>query len=516
MAAGLGAAVLLAVAIGWARVALRRRRLYRQWPRPRRFERNLVVIGAGAAGLVAAYLASALRARVTLIEAGQMGGDCLNTGCVPSKALITTTRLLARIAQADRYGIGQASARADFATVKARVREVIAGIAPHDSQARYTGLGVEVIPGRARLLTPWQVAIATADGERLMSARHIILATGAQPVVPAIAGIERVHHVTSETVWSLESLPARLLVLGGGPIGCELAQAFARLGSQVTLVQRGPRLLPKEDEDVVVPLDEALQADGVSVLTASESMRCEREADGEQRLIIRREGNEQALVFDVLLCATGRKANTQGLGLEALGIALNRDGTVQTDRFLRTRYPNILACGDVAGPYQFTHTAAHQAGYATLNALFSGLRRFRVDNGVIPWVTYTDPEVARVGLSEAEATEQGIAVEVTRYPFSELDRAIIDNATAGFIKVLTPVGRDRILGVSIVGEHAGELLAEFVLAMQHGIGLNRILATVHTYPGWSEAVRNSAGTWRRAHASPGLLRLLARFHAWRR
>ncbi|MFU8838513.1 MAG: dihydrolipoyl dehydrogenase family protein [Thiohalomonadaceae bacterium] len=486
------------------------------WHRPKHFDRNLIVIGAGAAGLVSAYLGSALRARVTLIESGEMGGDCLNTGCVPSKTLIHAARLMAEQGRAGEYGIWSAPAELDFPRLMARVRESIDHIAPHDSVERYSKLGVEVIQGRARLHSPWQVAIDTAGGEQRLSARHIIIATGARPVIPAIPGIDTVAHVSSESLWSLQALPRRLAVLGGGPIGCELAQAFARLGSEVTIIQRGPRLLPREDAAVSELLADALRADGVRIRFNSETRRCEQDPAGQQQLWLEQDGEAQALPFDLLLCATGRRANTDGLGLEALGVALRPDGTIHTDAWLRSSQPSILACGDVSGPFQFTHTASHQAWYATVNALFSGIKRFAADYRVIPWVTYTDPEVARVGLNLTEAAAQGIAVELSHYPLKELDRAIIEGQTRGFVQVLTPPGKDRILGVTIVGAHAGELLAEFVLAMKQGIGLNRILGTIHSYPGWSEAVRNSAGVWRRAHSPAWALRLLERFHRWRR
>jgi pyruvate/2-oxoglutarate dehydrogenase complex dihydrolipoamide dehydrogenase (E3) component len=484
------------------------------WKKPRRFDRNLVVIGAGAAGLVTAYIAAAVRAKVTLIEGHRMGGDCLNTGCVPSKTLIRTARLLREIRRAGELGLGDAHADIDFAAVMARVRATIRQVEPHDCVERYTGLGVEVIQGRARIVSPWAVEVAGADGTRTLTTRAIVVATGAAPVIPAIPGIEAVQHVTSETVWSLTQKPERLVVVGGGPIGCELAQAFAGLGSRVTVVSRSG-VLGNEDPDAVALVEAGLSADGVRLLKDAEPLRCEIVA-GEQRLVVRLHRGEEAIPFDLLLCATGRKARVGGFGLEELGIPLTKAGTIQVNAYLQTRYPNIYACGDAAGPYQFTHTAAHQAWYAAVNALFAGIRRYKADYRVIPWVTFTSPEVARVGLSETEARAGGIAHEVTRFDLTDLDRAITEGATHGFVKVLTPPGKDRILGVTVVGEHAGEMLAEFTLAMNHGLGLNKILGTIHPYPTWSEAAKYAAGEWKRAHAPRGVLAWLERFHAWKR
>jgi pyruvate/2-oxoglutarate dehydrogenase complex dihydrolipoamide dehydrogenase (E3) component len=490
--------------------------------KPPRFDRNLIVIGAGAGGLVTAYIAAAVKARVTLIEAHRMGGDCLNTGCVPSKALIRAARLLADLRRAGEFGIHTEPPRVDFAAVMARVRAVIRQVEPHDSVERYTALGVEVIRGHARLTSPWTVEIATDTGPRSLSARAIVLATGAAPVIPPIPGIEKVRHVTSDTVWSLDALPGRLAVLGGGPIGCELAQAFAGLGSRVTLVARSG-LLGREDAEVVARVEQGLAGDGARLLKGAEPLRCEV-VDGAQRLVVGGEAGEEAIPFDVLLCATGRKARVEGFGLEELGIPFTRSGTLEVNDYLQTRHPSVYACGDAAGPFQFTHAAAHQAWYAAVNALFSGILgpigRFKADYRVMPRVTFTRPEVARVGLNETEAKAQGIAHEITRYDLADLDRALTDgvpNATPhGFVQVLTPPGKDRILGATIVGEHAGELLAEFTLAMKHGLGLNKILGTVHPYPTWSEAAKYAAGEWKRAHAPRGLLAWLERFHAWRR
>lgn len=483
-----------------------------RWPKPRRFDRNLVVIGAGAAGLVASYVASAARAKVTLIEANnKMGGDCLNFGCVPSKALIRSASFLRQVRRSRDLGIARANVDYEFGDVLARVHRIIKIVEPRDSVERYTGLGVEVINGSARIVSPWTVEI----NGKIITTRAIVIATGSRPVIPPIPGLEQVDYCTSDTIWSLTERPGRMVILGGGPIGCELAQAFAVLGCEVTQVER-MGLMGREDADAVALVEAALCADGVRVLTQTEALRCEKDA-GAQRLIVRhKNGEEEALPFDALLCAVGRVARTEGFGLEELGIPISSRGTIETDEWLQTLYPNIYACGDVAGPYQFTHVAAHQAWYAAVNALFGGLKRFKVDYSVIPWTTFTHPEIARAGLSEAEANERGIRFEVTRYELAELDRAITDEAAQGFVKVLTVPRKDRILGVTIVSERAGDLLAEFVLAMKHGLGLNKILATIHTYPTWPEANKHAAGKWRRAHLPSRLLHWVEKYHAWRR
>ncbi|GAA4409002.1 FAD-dependent oxidoreductase [Quisquiliibacterium transsilvanicum] len=509
----LGIFPLIAKAIvGW----LQARKVYARWPRPKRFERNLVVIGAGAGGLVSAYIAAAVKAKVTLVEGHRLGGDCLNFGCVPSKALIRSATMAKELREAHRLGIREARGDVDFPAVMRRVQQVIRAIEPHDSVERYTGLGVEVLQGHARITGPWTVEVTLADGGiRTLSTRSIVLATGASPFVPPIPGLQDTGFLTSDTLWGLEDLPRRLVVLGGGPIGCELAQAFARLGSQVTQVEMAPRVMLREDPDVSELVAASLRADGVAVLTGHQAVRAEV-VDGEKRLVVRAGEREIALPFDQLLCAVGRSPRVTGYGLEELGIPLTPKRTVETNAWLQTHYPNIYAVGDVAGPYQLTHVAAHQAWYATVNALFGRLRKFRADYSVIPWTTFTDPEVARVGLSESEALEQGVAFEVTRYGIDDLDRAIADGNAHGFVKVLTVPGKDRILGVTIVGHHAGDLLAEYVLAMKHGLGLNRILGTIHTYPTMAEANKYAAGEWKRAHAPKKLLEWVARYHAWER
>ena len=496
--------------------ALQKRQVYAGWPRPKHFDRNLVVIGAGAGGLVSAYIAAAVKAKVTLIEGHKMGGDCLNYGCVPSKALIRSAKAIKQVSQAHTLGIRQAQGEVDFAAVMRRVHEVIQAIAPHDSVERYTSLGVEVLQGHARITSPWTVQVRLVDGtEQTLSTRNIVIATGASPFIPPIPGLQETGFLTSDTIWGLTELPPRLVVLGGGPIGCELAQSFARLGSEVTQVEMAPRLMVREDPEVSELVAASLCGDGVNVLTGHQAVRMEV-VEGEKRLIVKRGEEELPIAFDQLLCAAGRSPRVTGFGLEELGIALTPRKTIQTNAFLQTQYPNIYAVGDVAGPFQFTHTAAHQAWYAAVNALFGRFKRFKADYSVIPWATFTDPEVARVGLSETEARAQGVAYEVTRYGIDDLDRAIADGTAHGFVKVLTVPGKDKILGVTIVGEHAGDLLAEYVLAMQHGLGLNKILGTVHTYPTLSEANKYAAGEWNRAHAPQRVLGWLARFHAWER
>lgn len=497
---------------------LRRRRVYRGWTRPKQFDRDVIVIGAGAAGLVSSYIGATVRAKVTLVEGHKMGGDCLNYGCVPSKALIRSAKLAAQMRRADRYGLRTVEPQMAFREVMARVRQVVADVEPHDSIERYTGLGVDVRTGYARLVDPWTVEIEAADGVRSrLTARRIILATGASPFVPPLPGLEEAGFLTSDTLWdalsALDAPPARLVVLGGGPIGCELSQALARLGSQVIQVEMAPRLLGREDEEVSEFVRERLIADGVDVRTGHEALRVEQE-NGCSRLVVEFEGAELALEYDAILVAVGRAARLTGYGLEELGIPAGR--TIEVNEYLETRFPHIYAAGDVAGPWQFTHTAAHQAWYASVNALFGEFKRFKVDGRVIPAVTFVDPEVARVGLNEAEAVAQGVAFDITRYGLDDLDRAIADSGAHGFVKVLTATGSDRILGVTIVGEHAGELLAEWVLAMKHGLGLGKILGTIHAYPTWAESAKYAAGEWKRARKPERLLRLLERWFAWRR
>lgn len=485
------------------------------WIKPKRFDSNIIVIGGGSAGLVTAYIAAAVKAKVTLIEKHRMGGDCLNTGCVPSKTLISTTRLLAQAARAKDYGINKLTADVDFAAVMERIQSVINNIAPHDSIERYQSLGVEVIEGHARLISPWEVEISTATGTQRLTSLAIVIAAGARPLIPPIPGIEQINYVTSDTIWNLRVQPKKLLVLGGGPIGCELAQAFARLGSQITLVEMAPRLLMREDEEASTLVAAQFKQEGIDVRlshTAKEFII----KNGETVLIAEHEGNTVRLPFDTVLIALGRVPNTTGYGLEDIGVTISSRHTIQIDGFQATNYSNIFACGDVAGPYQFTHTAAHQAWYAAVNALFGNIKRFRTDYSVIPWATFTEPEVARVGINELEAKSQSIAYECSVYDLADLDRAIADSNVTGFVKVLTKPKTDKILGVTIVGNHAGEIIAEFVLAMKHGIGLNKILGTIHIYPTLAEANKYVAGVWKKNHQPALLLHWLSRYHRWRR
>ncbi len=491
------------------------RRVYARWQKPQRFDRNVVVIGGGSAGLVAAYISAAVKASVTLIERHKMGGDCLNTGCVPSKALIRSAKFLSHIKRSAEFGIREANALFDFADVMQRVRKVIADVEPHDSVERYTGLGVECIRGEAKIVSPWEVEITTEHDTRRLASRSIIIAAGARPFVPPIPGLEQAGYVTSDTVWDLRELPRRLVVLGGGPIGSELSQCFARLGSKVTQVEMLPRILIREDPEVSDLVMRSLRKDGVDVLVSHKAKRVVIE-NNEKSLLCDGPEGEARVGFDVILVAVGRVANTEGYGLEELGIGTTQSRTVQTNEFLQTIYPNVYACGDVAGPYQFTHTASHQAWYASVNALFGRLKRFRADYSVIPWATFTEPEVARVGLNESEAHERNIAYEVTVYGIDDLDRAIADSEAHGMVKVLTVPGKDMILGATIVGEHAGDLIAEYVMAMRHGLGLNKILATIHIYPTLAEANKYAAGVWKREHAPQRVLQWLKRYHAWMR
>ncbi|MDB5742927.1 MAG: merA [Polaromonas sp.] len=511
---------LLPLGIGKGLDVFKRRQVYARWKsvRPARFDRNLIVIGAGAGGLVTAYIASVAKAKVALVEAHKMGGDCLNYGCVPSKALIRSATLAHQMRHGARYGLSGYPPAISFRAVMQRVQDIIGQIAPHDSVARYTALGVEVLQGHARIVNPWTVEIAlNGGGTARLTTRSIVIAAGARPVVPPLPGLEAVGYVTSDTLWDafsrLDEVPRRLVVLGGGPVGCELAQAFARLGAEVTQVELAPRLLPREDEAVSAQVRQALEADGVRVRTGHRALRCENIGAAKVLRLSHQEG-EVAIEFDQLICAVGRAPRLTGYGLEELGIPTR--GTIETNDYLQTVYPNIYAAGDVAGPYQLTHVAAHQAWHAAVNALFGDWRRFKADYAVIPQAIFVDPEVARVGLNEQEAREGGVPFEVTTYGIDELDRAIADSEARGFVKILTVPGKDKILGVTIVGTHAGDLLAEYVLAMRHGLGLNKVLSTVHAYPTLSEANKYAAGQWKRAHPPARLLEWARRYHDWKR
>ena len=493
---------------------VRAARIQQAFQKPKRFDRNLIVIGAGAAGLVSAYIAATVRAKVTLVERAHMGGDCLNTGCVPSKALIRAAKAAHEVRTSTRFGIHAEPPTVDFSAVMRHVHDAVRSIEPHDSVERYTSLGVECVQGEAQVISPWRVEI---NGEALTT-RSIIIAAGARPTVPPIPGLDGVDYLTSDTLWGLTEQPGHLVVLGGGPIGCELAQSFARLGSRVTIIEMASRVLSREDGDAAALVSDAMIADGVTVETGARATGVVAAADGRRdgTLTINRDDGEQTIQFDALLVAVGRTPNVTGYGLEKLGIESGPGGVVATNSYLQTVHPNIFACGDVAGPMQFTHVAAHQAWFAAVNALFGHWRRFAADYNVIPRVTYTDPEVAGVGLSEAQASDEGREFEVTEYGLDDLDRAIVDGNARGFVRVVTLAGSDRILGATIVGAGAGELIAEFTLAMRHGIGLKKILGTTHAYPTMMEANRYVAGNWSKAHAPTRVLAWLQRYHAWRR
>lgn len=514
--------------------AVKRRKMLRGYTKPKQFDNNLIVIGAGSAGLVSAYIAAAVKAKVTLIEREKMGGDCLNTGCVPSKALLHVANTVHAARHSQHLGVNVEQVTVDFPAVMQQVQRVIKSIEPHDSVERYTKLGVNVELGEARIVSPWEVELSQQGQTKRLSAKAIIVATGARPLVPKFAGLDEVDYLTSDSLWQLTELPKELVVLGGGPIGCELSQAFARLGSKVTIVEMAPRILGPEDEDTAALLTQQLEQDGISLKTGYKAVKFERRGD-QQVLIAERVGlsNDSKngsddidkvssdtikLSFDKVLIALGRQANVSGFGLEELGVTLTdkANKTISTNPLMQTNFPTIYACGDVVGPYQFTHVASHQAWYAAVNALFSPFKTFRVDYSVIPWVTYTAPQVANVGLSEQRAQAQGTAYEVTQYDIGDLDRALADDAAFGRVKVLTKPGSDKILGVNIVGPQAGELLAEYVLAMKHKIGLNKILGTIHSYPTLAEANKYVAGEWKRAHAPQRLLAWVEKFHQWRR
>ncbi len=490
---------------------VQRRKVYQGFTRPQYFDYDIVVIGGGSAGLVTSYIASAVNAKVALVEKHKMGGDCLNTGCVPSKALIRAARAAHEIRTAHRFGVSASEPQVDFAKVMGHVHQAIKDIEPHDSVERYNRLGVEVYQDHAKLTSPWEVQV----GNKTLTARHIVLATGARPRVPPLPGIEGAPVLTSENLWSLTALPKRLVVLGGGAIGCELSQSFARLGSHVTLVEGVSQLLSREDQEVGELVENTLASEGVTVMTDAKALEVLNDEAGYQ-LVVEHHGERKLLPFDYLLISAGRQANVEGLGLDALGITTTQAGTLELNERLQTRLPNIWACGDLAGPYQLTHAAAHQAWYAAVNALIGELKSFAVDYRFMPAVTYVQPEVARVGLNEKEANAKGIAFEVTRYAMSESDRAIAEGTTAGFIKVLTVPGKDKILGATVVAENAGEWLGEFTIAMKHGLGLNKLLGTIHPYPTLGEAAKASAGVWKNAHKPDRVLSLLKRYFNWRR
>lgn len=495
----------------WVINWIKARKRYEGFDKPEKFDHDIVVLGAGSGGLVTAYIGAAVKAKVTLLEKHKMGGDCLNTGCVPSKALIRSSKLMHNIRHSEKYGVQNATAEVDFKKTMQRVHEVINKIEPHDSVERYASLGVNVIEGEGHITSPWTV---TVNGETLTT-RNIVVATGGSPFVPPISGLDQVHYLTSDNLWSLDTLPERLIVLGGGPIGCELTQAFSRLGSQVIQVEREDQIMGREDSEVADMVRRRFESEGVNVMVNTNAIAVEI-IDNKKFLVCEQGEQTIRVQFDEIVVAVGRKANTSGFGLEELGVSLSNRGTIATNDYMQTDFPNIYAVGDVAGPFQFTHVAAHQAWYAAVNALFGTFKKFRTDYRVIPWATFTDPEVARVGLNERDAIEQNTPFEVTTYGIDDLDRAIADSSDYGMVKILTVPGKDKILGVTIVGEHAGDLIAEYVLAMKHGLGLNKILGTIHIYPTLSESNKYAAGEWKRAHQPKRLLAWIEKFHAWRR
>jgi len=495
---------------------VRQQKVFSKFSKPRVYDYNLVVIGAGAAGLVASYIAAAVKAKVALIEEYKMGGDCLNTGCVPSKALIASARLLSYARRAKEFGFDRVSIDFNFADVMERIQSIVKKVAAHDSIERYTGLGVDCIQGRAKILSPFKVEV----NDKILTTKNIIVATGAKPMIPDLPGLDQIPYFTSDNIWDIRTLPKNFLVLGAGPIGCELAQGFSRLGSKVKLVQRGPMIMKKEDPDAAQIILDRFSAEGIEVFLnhsahAIEVYKDEKQGDKKQ-LVCDYKGKQVRIPFDEILIALGRSPNVKGFGLEELGIELTRSDHIETNEFLQTNFPNIYCSGDVHGPYLFTHTAAHESWYSAVNALFGRFKKFRVDYNTIPWATYTDPEVARVGINETDAKSARLDYEMVKYGIDDLDRAIADSENHGFVKVLTLPGKDKILGVTIVGNHAADIISEFVLAMKHGIGLNKILGTIHIYPTMAEANKYAAGLWKKNHAPEKLLAWIKKYHTWMR
>jgi len=492
-------------------VLINARKVFSGISKPKQFDTNMVVIGGGSAGLVSSLIAAAVKAKVTLIERHKMGGDCLNTGCVPSKALIRSAKIASYYKRSEEFGFSNTEPEVNFKAVMERIQRVIKTIEPHDSVERFTDLGVDCVQGNAEIIDPYRVKV----NDKIITTRNIVISTGARPFVPPIPGIEEMGYRTSDTIWELREKPRVMLIIGGGPIGCEMAQSFNRLGVSVVQLDFADRLMQREDVDVSEAVHKKFIGEGIDLRLSHTPI--EFVTLGDQKILIcENKGETHRIEFDTLLLAVGRKPNVEGFGLENLSIELNPNGTVKVNEYLQTQYPNILACGDVAGPYQFTHTASHQAWYTAVNSLFGMFKKFKVDYSVIPWATFTDPEVARVGINEQEAVVQNIPYEVTTYNIDDLDRAITDDEAHGFIKVLTVPGKDKILGVTIVGYHAGEIISEYVAAMKHGFGLNKILGTIHIYPTLTESNKFVAGNWKRAHAPEKVMKWLSRFHSWRR
>lgn len=510
----LGSLVLLGVFPLIAKLILnsmQRNKELQSFEKPKRFDANIVIVGAGSAGLVASLITAGAKAKVILIEKHKMGGDCLNTGCVPSKSIIRSGRIMSYIRRAKEFGIDGAKGEVNFAAVMARVQGVIKTIEPHDSVERFTSLGVEVELGDAVIESPYVVTV----NDRRITTRSIIVATGARPLVPPIPGLAEIDYLTSDSIWSLSELPKRLLVVGSGPIGCELAQAFSNLGAQVTQVDMAERIMPREDAEVSEEVAKAFREQGIRLLTGHKLVKFGAGENGDYMEAEHR-GETVTVEFDKVLLAIGRKANVEGFGLENLNLALTGQGTIEVNEYLQTSMPNVFACGDVAGPYQFTHMASFQAWFASLNALLGGLYRSKINYSVVPWATFTDPEVARVGLSETEAKKKKISYELTRYEMDHHDRSLADGEAHGFIKVLTVPGKDKILGVTIVGHHAGEVIGEFVFAMTHGMGLKKISAVTHIYPTILEANKFAANAWRSERLPEKYFPYLEKFFAWRR
>ena len=486
---------------------LKFKKVYKRYVKPSKREYNMLVIGGGAAGLVTSYISSAVKAKVALIEKEKMGGDCLNTGCVPSKALIKSAKIAHQIRNAHRYGIKSTEIDVDFKAVMDRIQTVIKKIEPHDSIERYQGLGVDCFKGHARIISPWEVEI----NGKILTTESITIATGASPFIPDIPGIESIEPLSSNNLWKLKELPQKLLVVGGGPIGCEMAQSFSRLGSNVTLIEMRDQLLFMEDQDTAELIQKTLECEGVQVKLNHELIRIY-----DKKVLVSGVEGEVEIEFDQILFAVGRAANVKGFGLEELGVELRKNKTIEANEFLQTTFPNIYVCGDVTGPYQLTHTSAHQAWYCAVNGLFGKFKKFSIDYKVIPWATYTDPEVASVGLNEKRAKQQNVDFELTTYSISGLDRAITDSEDYGFVKVLTKRGSDKILGATIVGQHASDILIEFIQAMKHNIGLEKVLGTIHIYPTMSEANKYVAGNWKKKQTSEKVFNWLERFHRWNR
>lgn len=487
------------------------KKVYSGLKKPKNLEYNMIVIGAGSAGLVTAYICSAVKAKVALIEKHKMGGDCLNTGCVPSKAIIKSAKLAHQMKNASKYGLEAVAPKFEFKNVMSRVHDIIAKIEPHDSVERYSKLGVECIQGAAKIISPWEVEV----NGKVLTTQNITIATGASPFVPPIPGLDKIIPLTSENLWQLEELPNRMIILGGGPIGCEMAQSFNRLGSQVTQIEMNNRIMGIEDPEVSAIIEGKFKDEGVNVLTKHKAK--EIKVDGNKKYLIAEfDGQDVQIEFDEILVAVGRRANIKGFGAEELGIALRQNQTIEANEYLQTNFPNIYVCGDVTGPFQLTHTASHQAWFCAVNALFGKLKKFKVDYSVIPWATYSDPEVASVGLNEQRAKRDGIPYELTTYGIDDLDRAIADSEDHGVVRVLTEPGSDKILGATIVGNHASDLLLEFIAAMKHGFGLNKILGTIHIYPTMGEANKYLAGNWKKKQTSETVFKWLAKFHKWNR